>query len=88
MSKSAKKAPAKQRGDAGTLIARTAAEVEADLVVLGTHAKAGMEAFWSASVAPKVSSLSHVPLLLVPAVPGYPDRRTAPNRAPRGTTGP
>jgi nucleotide-binding universal stress UspA family protein len=54
------------RGDPAAAIVRTAQEVNADLVVLGTHGKAGMDAFWSGSVAPQVSSRSRVPLLLVP----------------------
>jgi nucleotide-binding universal stress UspA family protein len=54
------------RGDPALAIVRTAQRVQADLVVLGTHGKAGMDAFWSGSVAPQVSSRSHVPLLLVP----------------------
>lgn len=54
------------RGDPATTIVRTARRVKADLIVLGTHGKSGMDAFWSGSVAPKVSSRSHVPLLLVP----------------------
>jgi nucleotide-binding universal stress UspA family protein len=54
------------RGDPATAIVRTAQEVNADLVILGTHGKAGMDAFWSGSVAPQVSSRSRAPLLLVP----------------------
>jgi nucleotide-binding universal stress UspA family protein len=54
------------RGDPATNIVRTARRVSADVVVLGTHGKAGMDAFWSGSVAPQVVSRSHVPLLLVP----------------------
>ncbi len=54
------------RGDPAMVIVHTAQQAEADLVVLGTHGKSGMEAFWSGSVAPKVSSRSRVPLLLVP----------------------
>jgi nucleotide-binding universal stress UspA family protein len=55
-----------RRGDPATVIVRTAKQVKADLIVLGTHGKSGMEAFWSNSVAPQVSSRSRVPLLLVP----------------------
>jgi nucleotide-binding universal stress UspA family protein len=53
------------RGDPATMIANTAQRVEADLIVLGTHGKTGLDAFWSGSVAPKISSRSHTPLLLV-----------------------
>jgi nucleotide-binding universal stress UspA family protein len=38
-----------------------------DLIVLGTHGKAGVVAFWAGSVAPKIVSQTHVPILLVPA---------------------
>jgi nucleotide-binding universal stress UspA family protein len=54
------------RGDPALAIVRTAQRVQADVIVLGTHGKAGMDAFWSGSVAPQVASRSRVPLLLVP----------------------
>jgi nucleotide-binding universal stress UspA family protein len=54
------------RGDPAKVIVHTARKVHADLIVLGTHGKSGMEAFWSGSVAPEVTSRSHLPLLLVP----------------------
>jgi nucleotide-binding universal stress UspA family protein len=54
------------RGDPVTTIIHTARRVEADLIVLGTHGKAGMEAFWSGSVASKIAGRSSIPLLLVP----------------------
>jgi nucleotide-binding universal stress UspA family protein len=54
------------RGDPAGAIARTALRVEADLIVMGTHGKRGIDAFWSGSVAAQVSSRSRVPLLLVP----------------------
>lgn len=54
------------RGDPVTTIIHTARQVEADLIVLGTHGKAGLEAFWSGSVAPKIAGRSSIPLLLVP----------------------
>jgi len=38
----------------------------ADLIVIGTHGKTGMDAFWSGSITPRVSDRSPVPLLLVP----------------------
>jgi heterodisulfide reductase subunit A len=46
-----------------------AIEIGADLVVLATHRKSGMGAFWSGSVAPRVSSRLERPLLLVPVPP-------------------
>jgi nucleotide-binding universal stress UspA family protein len=54
------------RGDPATAIANVAKVAEADLILLSTHGKAGQDAFWSSSVAPKVSSLTDIPLLLVP----------------------
>jgi nucleotide-binding universal stress UspA family protein len=54
------------RGDPTTAILHTAQEVGADTVVLGTHGRAGMDAFWSGSVAAQVASRSRLPLLLVP----------------------
>jgi nucleotide-binding universal stress UspA family protein len=54
------------RGDPAEAIARTAQRMQSDLIVMGTHGKSGMDAFWSGSVAAQVSSRSRVPLLLVP----------------------
>jgi len=55
-----------RRGDPAKTIVRTARRTQADLIVLGTHGKSGMDGFWSGSVAPQVSGRSHLPLLLVP----------------------
>ncbi len=55
-----------QRGDSAALIVRDAKRIDADLVVLGTHMRTGLEAFWSESVAPQVLGRTHAPLLLVP----------------------
>jgi nucleotide-binding universal stress UspA family protein len=63
------------RGDPAGAIVRAAQRVQADLVVMGTHAKRGMDAFWSGSVAAQVSSRSRVPLLLVPVPEGGSDYR-------------
>ncbi|MBI3362628.1 MAG: universal stress protein [Chloroflexi bacterium] len=54
------------RGEPAPIITGTARHAGADLIVLGTHGKAGMGAFWSGSVAPKVTMRSPVPVLLVP----------------------
>lgn len=54
------------RGDPAGAIARTAQQMQVDLVVLGTHGKRGMDAFWSSSVAAQVASRLRIPLLLVP----------------------
>ena len=55
-----------RKGDSAIQIARSADAVQADLIVLGTHGKSGIQAFWSGSVAPKVASSTHTPLLLTP----------------------
>jgi len=54
------------RGAPGAVIVKTAARAKADVIVLGTHGRTGMDAFWSGSTAPKVSGRSDLPLLLVP----------------------
>lgn len=54
------------RSKPGTAIPKTAKSIKADLIVLATHGKKGTEAFWSGSVAPKISKSSKIPLLLVP----------------------
>jgi nucleotide-binding universal stress UspA family protein len=55
-----------RRGDPTQVIVEAAQEEETDIIILGTHGKAGMNAFWSESVAPQVSSRTPLPLLLVP----------------------
>lgn len=55
-----------RRGDPASVIGRTAQRIQADLVVMGTHGKRGIDAFWSGSVAAHVINQSRVPLLLVP----------------------
>jgi nucleotide-binding universal stress UspA family protein len=55
-----------ERGDPLKAIVKTARRIEADLIVMGTHGKTGMEAFWSGSLTPKVSGKAKIPLLLVP----------------------
>jgi nucleotide-binding universal stress UspA family protein len=54
------------RGDPASVIVEAAKLPEIDVVVLGTHGRTGMEAFWSGSVAHRICSQSRVPLLLVP----------------------
>ena len=56
-----------RRGDPVQQILAAADHEKADVIVLVTHGKTGMGAFWAGSVAPKVVSLAHTPLLLVPA---------------------
>jgi nucleotide-binding universal stress UspA family protein len=54
------------RGDAALTILRVAEKSRADMVVLSTHGKAGMGAFWARSVAPHVAQRLKTPLLLIP----------------------
>ncbi len=55
-----------RRGDPAPTISKAASQVEADVVVLSTHGKAGVGAFWARSVAPKVAQRLTIPLLLIP----------------------
>jgi nucleotide-binding universal stress UspA family protein len=57
------------RGDPVMTIVNVMERLSADLVVMGTHGKAGADAFWSRSTTPKLSGRSEIPLLLVPVHP-------------------
>jgi nucleotide-binding universal stress UspA family protein len=59
-----------RRGDPAQQILGLAQPQNFDLIVLGTHGKGGMKAFWAGSVAPKVVIEAKIPLLLVPVVKG------------------
>ena len=54
------------RGDPAALIAETASRVGADLILLSTHRRAGMGAFWARSVAPNVVRKTRIPVFLIP----------------------
>ena len=54
------------RGDPTKVIVEAASQAPIDLIVLATHGKTGMEAFWAGSVTNKVCSQCKVPLLLIP----------------------
>jgi nucleotide-binding universal stress UspA family protein len=54
------------RGDPLSLIIKTADSVDADVIILGTHGKAGTAAFWSGSIAARVVKQTLRPLLLIP----------------------
>jgi len=54
------------RGDPARNIAHAAKKLMPSVIVLGTHGRSGMEAFWKGSVAAKVVSLANEPILLVP----------------------
>ena len=55
------------RGDPAKMIVSVAHRVQADLIVMATHGRMGLDAFWSASVAPKVLNEYVGPLLLLRA---------------------
>ena len=55
-----------RRGDPATVIVNAAEELKIDLIVLATHGKTGLKAFWSGTPTPTVTSRSVTPLLLVP----------------------
>jgi len=57
-----------RRGDPAHMIIESAEGNGDDLIVLGTHGKAGMNAFWAGSVAPKIVGHTHLAILLVPAI--------------------
>jgi nucleotide-binding universal stress UspA family protein len=57
------------RGDPASTIVKIAAQSGADLIVLSTHGKAGLDAFWARSVAPKVAQSTKTPLLLMSLPP-------------------
>ncbi|TKB26703.1 universal stress protein [Desulfopila sp. IMCC35006] len=54
------------RGDPAAVIVKSAQTNKADLVVLATHGKSGMEAFLAGSFSHKLCSLCTTPLLLLP----------------------
>jgi nucleotide-binding universal stress UspA family protein len=56
-----------RRGEVARELARAAADADCDMIVLGTHGRAGMGAFWSGSAAPKVIGQTRLPILFVPA---------------------
>jgi nucleotide-binding universal stress UspA family protein len=55
-----------KRGDPAATVRRASRETRADLIVLGTHGKSGVDAFWSESVASRICGMCKAPLLLVP----------------------
>jgi nucleotide-binding universal stress UspA family protein len=54
------------RGEPVSAILKSAEQFGADMIILSTHRKAGLGAFWARSVAPKVAQKTSVPLLLIP----------------------
>jgi nucleotide-binding universal stress UspA family protein len=54
------------RGDPARAIIGSARRLSADLVVMGTHGRAGADALWAGSVAARVVARIQAPLMLVP----------------------
>ncbi|MGC9197243.1 MAG: universal stress protein, partial [Syntrophobacteraceae bacterium] len=54
------------RGEPVSVIVDCLKKTGADLIVMATHGKTGMDAFWSGSTTPNLSARATVPLLLVP----------------------
>ena len=57
------------RGEPAACLVDAAEKVKADLVVMASHAKGAMDAFWSGSLTPKVVEKLQRPILLVRAAP-------------------
>jgi nucleotide-binding universal stress UspA family protein len=55
------------RVDPAEGVLATAREMHSDLIVLGTHAQSATQAFWSASMTPKILHRAHASFLLAPA---------------------
>jgi nucleotide-binding universal stress UspA family protein len=55
-----------QRGDPAAVILEVAQARAIDLIVMSTHGRSGIGAFWSGSVAPEVVNRGRRPILLVP----------------------
>lgn len=55
-----------ERGDPARQVVQSAIAKDSRLIVLGTHGKAGMDAFWAGSVAPLIVEQTEIPVLLVP----------------------
>ena len=53
-------------------IVKAAAHAKVDLIVLATHGKTSMEAFWAGSVTHSICSRSKIPLLLIPVAKSNP----------------
>ena len=55
-----------RRGDPASIIGGLAEQTQSDIIILATHGKSGMEAFWAGSVAHRVCSQYRIPILLIP----------------------
>lgn len=54
------------RGDPAKMLMTAACREEIDLIVLATHGKTGLTAFWAGSLAHKICGYRQIPLLLLP----------------------
>ncbi len=54
-----------ERGAPDVKIIEVASRMDAGLIVMGTHGRAGLAAFWEGSVTPKVMAQAHAPVLLL-----------------------
>jgi nucleotide-binding universal stress UspA family protein len=54
------------RGDPVEWIVKDSDTHKCDLIVLGTHGRSGMNAFWAGSSAPRIPAMTKKPLLLIP----------------------
>jgi nucleotide-binding universal stress UspA family protein len=54
------------RGDPVQVISKTADKIGTNLIIFGTHGRAGLDAFWNRSVAAGVARRTQIPLLLIP----------------------
>lgn len=54
------------RGEPAEIIRKAAAELGIDMIIIGTHGKAGTDAFWSGSVTARVCKSCSLPLMLIP----------------------
>lgn len=54
-----------RRGDPATVVPEAAKVVDADLIVMSTHGRVGLGAFWSGSIGSRILSRIQQPLLLV-----------------------
>jgi nucleotide-binding universal stress UspA family protein len=59
-----------RRGDPAGEILQAARDDGASVIVMATHRRGGMTAFWQGSVAHRVASYAKRPVLLVPLLPG------------------
>lgn len=55
-----------KEGDSGEAIIETAKELNADIIVMGSHGRRGLEKMLMGSVAENVLRRSHVPLFIIP----------------------